>query len=133
MKKSLTDYNDIQVETDVMSASNYRLIQLLMEKCLQHIAAAKIHMDSNDLMQKHTAIKKSLDILDYLRICLNFKEPKAHEISSQLDALYAYLEKNLVQANIDNNVTYLDEATQLLSTIKEGWDGIAEKAEVNNI
>lgn len=131
MKNSYTEYNDIQIETDVMSGSKHKLIQLLMEKCLQQIALAKIYMDANDLMQKHNAIKKSLDILDYLRICLNFKDPKSHQISSQLDALYAYMEKNLVQANIDNNSSYLDEATKLLSTIKEGWDGIAEKEEVD--
>lgn len=122
---NVKEYDEIQINSDVMSASNHRLIQLLMAKCVQHMDAAKNHITSQDAQRKYIAIKKSMDILDYLRVCLNFKDAAAHELSTKLDELYVYMEKNLLQAQLHNDVKYIDEAKKHLLTIKDGWDGIS--------
>lgn len=115
-------YNEIELSSDVMTASSHRLIFLLLEKCLHHIKTAKVRLEKRDVAGKGKAISSAMDILDYLRICLNFRDKEALEISSQLDAIYAYLESILLRANIENETSLLDEAYKLLSTIKSAWE-----------
>lgn len=125
MMKGLSEiYNEVETSTDVMGASSHKLIQLMMDKCLQHIEVSKNYIMVKDDYQKNLSIAKALDIVEYLRLCLNHNDPKAEKLASMLDALYAYLQKNLVQANMNNDIAFLDEAKKILSTIKEGWDGI---------
>ncbi len=122
-------YKEIDIQTDVMTASAHRLIQLLFNRCLEHIQNAKRQIQENQLMEKCTSISKATDILEYLRLCLNLEDEKAKSIAGTLDQLYIYIERILLMANADNNTQYLDEATKLLSNIKEGWDGAGEKLE----
>ena len=61
-----------------------------------------------------------------LRGSLNFEA--GGEIATNLDALYEYLERRLLQANLEADAGMLDEAATLLRQVKEGWDGIADAA-----
>jgi flagellar protein FliS len=124
MKKLDEAYSEIGIATDVMSASGHRLIQLMLDKCLQHIEIAKSHILSKDYIRKGQSISKALDIVEYLRVCLNHSDEKAKKLAEMLDALYAYLQKNLVNANIKNDIQLLDDSKKVLANIKEGWDGI---------
>lgn len=123
--KAHQTYHEIDVSTDVMSASSHRLIQLLLEKCLQNMELAKSYMSANDIVKKCQSISKSMYIVNYLRACLNFKVESALELSERLESLYFFVEKRLLLANSQNKVEYLNEATEVLTTIKSGWDGIA--------
>lgn len=125
MKNLGQAYNDVGIESDVMSASGHRLIQLMLDKCLQHIELSKMYILANDIPKKAQSLAKAQDITDYLRLCLNHEDERAKKLSGMLDALYVYLQQNLIQANIKNDVSSLDEAKKILSDIKEGWDGIA--------
>jgi|SRR5579883_702950 flagellar protein FliS len=121
-------YSEIEISTDVLTASSHRLIQLMFEKCAQHIELSKTYILVNDIPKKLHSISKAMDILEYLRMCLNHQDEKASELSSLLDSLYAYLQKNLVQANANNDIQCLDEAKKILTELKSGWDGIGESA-----
>jgi flagellar protein FliS len=118
-------YADIELSTDVLSASNHRLIQLLLDKCTSHIESSKKYISNNDIAKKAKAIEKALAILSYLRICLNHDNEQTKKLSELLDSLYAYSQNNLVQANIKNDVKYLNEAHHVMVNIKSGWDGIS--------
>ena len=120
-------YRAIDIETDVMTASAHRLVQLLFNRCLEHIQNAKRQIEENQLMEKCTSISKATDILEYLRLCLNLEDEKTRTISVTLDQLYLYIERILLMANVNNNTQYLNEALKLLANIKEGWDGAGEK------
>ena len=97
-----------------------------MEKCLQHMETAKFCIINKDISKKHQTIAKALDIINYLRLCLNFKNEQALALSEQLDALYAFMGSNLLKANLKNDIDYIDQAHNALATIKEGWDGVKQ-------
>ena len=120
-------YQDIELTTEVMNASEHRLIQMLMVKCLQKIRLAKTYITKENLKQKHKAINHAADIIAYLRTCLNFEDPTAIEMSKLLDSIYEYLAKSLLAATLKNDVQYLELAEKALANIKLGWDGIAEE------
>lgn len=117
-------YQDIGLSTDVMSASSHRLIQLLMDKCLYHIRNAKIFITQENISKKHFAISKAKDIVSYLRACLNVENADTQELTKLLDVVYAFIEKSLLNATLHNEVTYLEQSDQVLSTVKSGWDGM---------
>ena len=108
-----------------MNASPHKQIQLLLDKCLTHLQIMTHSIQHKEYSQKHQAMSKALDILNYLRICLNFKDEKAAELSKLLNSLYSHAENSLLQASLKNSVEYIANAKNVLTMIKEGWDGIA--------
>ncbi len=119
-------YSEIEISTEVLGASRHKQIQMLLEKCMQQIQHSKSHMKDKNIQKKHKSISNALDIVNYLRACLNHTDPQARELAELLGALYSFLEKSLLKASVHNSADYLDQAEAVLKNIKEGWDGITE-------
>jgi len=49
---------------------------------------------------------------------------KGGDIATNLDALYEYIGRQLLSANLDNNEAILDEVSGLLVDVKMAWDAI---------
>jgi flagellar protein FliS len=113
------------LEGAVASASPHKLIQMLMQGCLQRVAEAKLALKSKDIAAKGLAIGKAISILDGLKGSLNLEID--NDLPQQLSALYDYMQRRLLQANLDNNEIMLDEVAALMRTVKEGWDGIEQQ------
>lgn len=120
-------YNKIGAESEVMDASPHRLIQLLFERCLQQIQLAKHYMERRDIPKKCAAINHAMDVIIHLKASLNFNDDKAKEISGKLNDVYTYIEKNLLRANLKNDLALLDDIYEKLIPIKTAWDDIGDK------
>ncbi|RTL05631.1 MAG: flagellar export chaperone FliS [Lysobacterales bacterium] len=125
-QQALAQYNRIGTVSAVEDASPHRLIQLLLDAGLERIAHERRALEAGDVAARGLAIGKALDIVAGLRGSLNFEA--GGEIATNLDALYEYLERRLLQANLEADAGMLDEAATLLRQVKEGWDGIADAA-----
>ena len=125
-QQALAQYNRIGTVSAVEDASPHRLIQLLLDAGLERIAHARRALEAGDVAARGLAIGKALDIVAGLRGSLNFEA--GGEIATNLDALYEYLERRLLQANLEADAGMLDEAATLLRQVQEGWDGIADAA-----
>jgi flagellar protein FliS len=121
---ALRQYQKIGAQAQTSEASPHRLVQMLMEGGLDRIAQAKGAMERKEIANKGLAIGKAIGIVGGLREGLD-RENSADTIGS-LDNLYVYMIKRLTDANIRNDSTILDEVADLLRTVKEGWDAIAE-------
>lgn len=110
------------VIAEVEEASPHRLIQLLFEGCLQRIAVAKGAIQHKEVVLKGENISKAIGILGGLRGSLDLSKG---EIASNLDRLYDYMERRLVEANLKNETVILDEVSSLLKEVKSAWDAIA--------
>lgn len=119
-------YDEIELTSDVMSASNHRLIALLFNKYMQRIHHAELSMNEKHYEKKAREIVGALQILQYLRNCLDYRNDQSKELVVLLDSLYAYAQRNLTEANIHNDLSYLNEAKKVIEEVKAGWDGIAE-------
>lgn len=127
MKNATQAYRDVEVNSEVASASNHRLIQLLMEKCLEKMTEAENSITNNDVITRCKAISKVMDILGYLRACLSFKDEATTEMSNLLDSIYDFLERNMLMANMKNDVEYIQQCKRILKNVKSGWDSISTK------
>ncbi|MCX4187372.1 flagellar export chaperone FliS [Methylophaga sp. OBS4] len=121
-KKALEGYGRGAVESEVNYASPYRIIQMLMEGALSRIATAKGCITRNDIAEKSRQITWGMNIIQGLRTSLDAE--KGGDIAANLDALYEYMGRRLLEANMNNDAAILDEVTTLLLEIKSGWDNI---------
>lgn len=118
-------YDTIGTEATVAEADPHRLIQMLLDGCIVRIVAARDHLQRGEVSRKGECIGQAMSILDGLRASLNAET--GGDIAGNLDSLYDYVAQRLLEANIKNDTTRLDEATRLLGEIKSAWAAIAPR------
>lgn len=125
---ALRQYQKVNSQAQTAVATPHRLVQMLMEAGLDRIAQAKGAIERKDIPAKGLLIGKAIEIIGGLREGLDME--KQAEALAHVDNLYVYLMKRLAEANIKSDPKILDEVSGLLTTVKEGWDGIGEQQPV---
>ena len=123
---SLSKYTQIDVQTAVQSATPHRLIEMLIEGAMARIAVAQGQMERKETAAKGESISWAISIVSGLRDSLNVKD--GGTIAENLDALYEYMCRRLVHANLNNDLAALREVHKLLGDIRQGWKAISETA-----
>ena len=122
-RNALNQYSQNAAHTAVDSATPHRLIQMLLEGMLDKVATAKGHMLHGDVQAKCQQVGCAIAILKGLKMSLDHE--KGGEIAQNLEDLYIYMERRLIEGNRDNDPDALDEVSDLMKQIKEAWDAIA--------
>ena len=120
--KALQQYQQVSAQTGVAYASPHRLIQMLMEGAFERIAVAKGCIQRQDIPGKGEQIGKAIDIVGGLRDGLNLEA--GGELAANLDSLYEYMQRRLMEANLRSDIAILDEVAELRRPVKEAWDAI---------
>jgi len=121
---AMQKYNQVRAHAHAEGASPHRLIQLLMDGALEKIRIAKGVMERRNIPEKVRQINWALSIVDGLRQSLDME--KGGEIAQNLDAIYDYIQRRIVVANMENDPRILDEVAGLLAEIKTAWDVVPE-------
>jgi flagellar secretion chaperone FliS len=117
-------YARVGVETGVMGASPHRLSVLLYQGARQAISQARMHLQQGNVAGRGMAISKAIRIVESgLQQSLNLEV--GGEIAQRLNALYSYMTRRLLEANIQQSEAMLVEVDGLLATLEEAWVGIA--------
>lgn len=120
----LAQYGSVATESEIGFASPHRLVQMLMEGALDKIATAKGHILRKEFEGKSRHITWAMSIINGLRSSLD--PASGGEIAANLDDLYGYMVRRLIDANASNDVGILDEVSGLLVEIKGAWDAMPE-------
>ncbi|HID82253.1 MAG TPA: flagellar export chaperone FliS [Chromatiales bacterium] len=116
-------YTQVNRISGVEGANPHQLVDMLMEGALDKISVAKGLMTRNEIAAKGLAISKAIAILDGLRGSL---DEAGGEITTNLNDLYDYMQRRLMDANQQNDTQPLDEVTKLLSDLRVAWNSIPE-------
>jgi len=122
MNSAMNEYKKAGVHAEVMEADPHRLIQMLMEGALERIAIAKGAMQQKNVALKGERISSAISIVEGLRASLNMEA--GGEISANLESMYEYMTRRLMEANLKDDVEILDEVADLMRKIKSGWDEV---------
>jgi len=122
---AMQQYRQVSNHSAVEDASPHKLILMLLTGAQERIATAKTHMVNGNIAAKGETIGTAMNIIVGLRASLD--HDKGGEISSNLDALYEYMEKRLFEANVKNDPAILDEVSNLLKEITSAWVGITDQ------
>ena len=124
-KSGATQYQKVNVTSEVLDADPHRLIQLLMEAALTRMAQAKGAISRNDMEEKARLLGRVNEIIQTMQSSLDHTQ--GGEIAQNLDKLYDYMLRRLIAATRHNNVEMIDEVMGLLLEVKSGWDGIRQE------
>jgi flagellar protein FliS len=117
-------YARVGIETSVMGASPHRLTVLLYQGARQAIAQSRMHLQQGNVAERGMAISKAIRIIESgLQQSLNLEV--GGEVAGRLNALYGYMTRRLLEANIKQSEAMLVEVDGLLATLEEAWIGIA--------
>ncbi|MBL4711603.1 MAG: flagellar export chaperone FliS [Gammaproteobacteria bacterium] len=121
-RRNIDAYTQVNKYSGVTDASPHRLVQMLLEGALEKIARVSGMLKRGDTTKKGETIGQVIAIIGGLRSSLN--KEAGGDMAENLDRLYDYMERQLLQANIHSDVSILDEVSSLLREIKAGWDAI---------
>lgn len=119
---AMRQYQTVNTQVQAVDASPHRLIQMLMEGGLTRIAQARGAMERGQIALKGELIGKAIGIVGGLRAGLDLQQ--GGELAANLDNLYEYMTRRLLEANVKNQAEPLEEVAGLLRDIKSGWDAI---------
>lgn len=124
-QKFLQQYQNTSLETSVSEATPHKLVSMLYEGVLTKIARAKGFTQRKQFKDKAAEIAKVTAILMNLRSNLDFES--GGEVALNLDSLYEYMNRRILEAGRENSIEKLDEVAELIRTIKEGWDQMPDE------
>jgi len=121
-RPGISQYQRVDLESRVAVGNPHTMISMLLDGALKRIAIAHGATGRGDIATKGNTISGAIRILDSLRAALDHK--RGGQISENLEALYSYMERRLMEANRNSDVDILDEVSVLLGDIKEAWDSM---------
>lgn len=120
-------YRQVGVETSVSGATPYELVKLLLDGYFDAIAQAKGALQGGDIALKGRALTRAIRIVEEgLKASLDTS--MGGEMAQNLSLLYSYIGVRLTHANLKNDVAAIDECAQLMTPIRDAWQGIASQA-----
>lgn len=121
---SVNHYKNVDSYTGVVDADPHQLIQMLLDGALGKLSVVKGLLKRNDTATKGEVIGQAMSIVSGLRLSLDMET--GGDIAVNLDNLYDYIERRLLEANLKNDIGIIDEVVSLLREIKTAWESIPQ-------
>ncbi len=103
-------------------ANPHQLIDMLMTRALGRLAIARGNINRGNSQAKRENLSGVMAIIAGLQSFLDHK--KGGTVSNDLDALYDYMGRQLVKANVGDDLAPLEEVIVLLKEIHGAWQQI---------
>ncbi len=104
-------------QNSVTTASPGDLTLMLYNGCIKFLGKAKIAIEQKNIEEKNHNIQRSQAIIAELMSTLNMDI----EISKQMLPLYEYMNHRLVEANIKNDPSIIEEVEGLVTEFRDTW------------
>jgi flagellar protein FliS len=117
---------DAYLESRVLSATPVELVHLLYRGAIAAVQDARHHLADGRIAERSKAISKACAILTELTAALNHEA--GGELAGRLAALYDYMQRRLLEANLQQTDPPLGEVLGLLATLAEAWSEISKPA-----
>jgi flagellar protein FliS len=84
---------------------------------------AEKYTETQSIAEKGRHIGDAISLIEGLQVSLNHKSDQ--RMASNFDALYDYMKRRLLEANVRNDAAILREVSGLMHELKSAWDAIA--------
>lgn len=115
-------------ENTVYTATNEELTLMLYNGLVKFLMQAQMALNENNIEKSNTAIIKAQDIVAEFRGTLDM----SYEISEQLDLLYDYMYRQLLEANIKKEVSIVEEVLVMAKELRNTWEHAMKIARQKN-
>lgn len=116
----IASYQQVSLESNVRGADAHHLVVLLFDGADAALARAQTQLNENDYSGKSESLSKAIAIiLEGLSASLNLEE--GGQVAKNLAALYDYMVRRLIHANIHKDAAAISEVQGLLCEIGDAW------------
>lgn len=124
MKQSgINAYANVGLETGVVDASPLKLTVMLYDGAITACIHAQQAMQQGNIIKKGECLTKAVSIIDNgLRSSLDKRA--GGQIANNLDELYQYMIRSLMQASLRLDAKKVNEIQQLLMELKAAWEAL---------
>lgn len=123
----MNGYANQYLNNQIATASREQILLMLYDGAIRFSKQAKAAIKANNMADKGRYIGKTMAIISEFANSLDHEV--GGQIASDLDALYAYMLKELSRANIINETGPIDTVCTMLCELRATW---AEAIEINN-
>lgn len=109
-------------QNTVNTSTPGELTLMLYNGCLKFISQAKKSMEAGEIEAKNTAIQKAQAIISELSVTLDQSFP----VANNMLVLYEYVNNRLLEANIKNDSTKLDDAAVIVTDFRDTWKQVIQ-------
>ncbi len=109
-------YNQYK-QNSIYTSTPEELTLMLYNGLIRFIMQAQSSIDERDIEKASNSIARAEDIIQHFRITLDMK----YEVSQGLDALYEYMFRRLVEANMKKDQEILAEILGMAKELRDTW------------
>lgn len=122
-------YAHCAVESSAMSASPHQLISMLFEGLKSQMITSILCIEEGNIEGRSKAVSKCLDIVNNgLSAALDIEV--GGEVAKNLDSVYAFVGRLLMEANRENSVSKIKKAMDIIDPIAQAWQEVGQRASV---
>ncbi|MGM0837648.1 MAG: flagellar export chaperone FliS [Bacillota bacterium] len=109
-------------QNSVSTASPGELTLMLYNGALKFMRLAKKGIEDKNLELKNTNLIKAQKIVQELMVTLNTDL----EVSKSMLSMYDYLNRRLIEANIKNDLSIIEEVETLMTEFRDAWKQVIQ-------
>jgi flagellar secretion chaperone FliS len=110
-------FHQVYKQNSVSTASPGELTLMLYNGCLNFLNKAKLAIRENNIQERNTNLQKAQRIIQELMVTLN----QDYEIAKQMMVMYEYMNRRLIEANINNDLSIVEEVEGFVTEFRDTW------------
>nr|WP_217479212.1 flagellar export chaperone FliS [Enterobacter chuandaensis] len=119
-------YTAVSLDSEIVGATPHQLIVLLYDGAINAMKRAEIYFQSGNIARRGEMISRAINIIDNgLRAGLDHE--KGGKIAEELESLYEYISRTLLEANLNKSGENLPHLISLMTEMSETWQLVAPK------
>jgi flagellar protein FliS len=112
-------------ESAVLTAPPERLVVMLYDGARRFLFQAATAMRDKDIATSNLKLQRAEAIFDELLATLDMDQG---EVAANLQQIYLFSRRELMQARIDRNPARVDQVSKLIAELRDAWAQIAAAA-----
>ena len=112
------EFSDRYLVDKVTTASPAELTGMLYDAGVVAMQAGQAAIEGGNVGDAHRHLVRAQNIVVELRCALNHA---AGEIAHNLDALYEFIGRRLVEANVQKNSAFVADCLRVFMPLRDGW------------
>ena len=113
-------FHQVYKQNSVSTASPGELTLMLYNGCLKFLNKAKQAMREGNIQERNTNLQKAQRIIQELMATLNQK----YEIAKQMMIMYEYMNRRLIEANVKNDISIVEEVEGFVTEFRDTWEEV---------
>nr|WP_199040789.1 flagellar export chaperone FliS [Dyella sp. ASV24] len=124
MRNASALYQETSARGSVEGADRHQLTGMLFDGVIDRITQARGAIRRGDVPAKGTHFGRAHAIIGELRGSLDHEQ--GGPLAGRLDALYDYVSRRLLHAQLNNDERAIDEVVDLLTPVRDAWRQIRD-------